>query len=261
MAIRPGYGAWPDWHCSGSARQASRSTCGISRISGLVERLTQKDPANAAWQRDLSVSYSKVGGVLGDQGDHTGALKSYNDSLAIRQKLAKQHPSNAAWQLDLSNGYERVGSAQSAQGDLAGALESYHSELAITDKLVKQDPSNAEWQLDLSIGYEKIGDVQSARGDLAGALKSNRDCLAIREKLAKQDPSNAGWQSDLAYSYWCTGSALARSDPHSQKEARSMIEKGRDILRQLKEQTGLGAQAQGWLDSIEADLRKMQGQK
>jgi hypothetical protein len=42
------------------------------------------------------------------------------------------------------------------------------------------------------------------------------------------------------------------------------VEKGRDILRQLKEQTGLTAQQaqqQGWLDSIEADLQKMQENK
>jgi hypothetical protein len=36
-----------------------------------------------------------------------------------------------------------------------------------------------------------------------------------------------------------------------------MVEKGRDILRQLKERTALTVDQQGWLDSIEADLRKM----
>ena len=40
-----------------------------------------------------------------------------------------------------------------------------------------------------------------------------------------------------------------------------MLEKGRDIVRQLKERTGLGVQQQGWLDLIEADLRKMQEKK
>jgi len=90
---------------------------------------------------------------------------------------------------------------------------------------------------------------------------SERECLVIRENLAKQDPSNAAWQSDLAYSYWFTGTTLARSDPKSQKEARSIIEKGRDILRQLKERAGLGAQEQRWLDSIEAYLRTMQENK
>jgi hypothetical protein len=83
----------------------------------------------------------------------------------------------------------------------------------------------------------------------------------LQRKLAKQDPSNAGWQAGLAYSYWFTGKTLAQSDPHSQEEARSMIEKGRDILRRLKESTGLAAQHQRWLDSIEADLQQMQKKK
>ena len=92
-------------------------------------------------------------------------------------------------------------------------------------------------------------------------LKSYRDGLAIREKLAKQDPGNAGWQRDIAWVYWQTGSAWAEVEPKSKNEARAMVEKGRDILRQLKERTGLTANQQRWLDSIEADLRKMQKKK
>jgi hypothetical protein len=99
--------------------------------------------------------------------------------------------------------------------------------------------------------------VQRAQGDLAGALKSYRDSLAICEKLAQQDPSNAGWQSNLAWAYWRIGSTWARVDPKSKSEARATVEKGRDILRQLKERSGLTANQQGWLDSIEADLQNM----
>ena len=98
--------------------------------------------------------------------------------------------------------------------------------------------------------------MQSAQGDLAGALKSSRDSLAIFEKLAKRDPGNAGWQADLAFSYWRTGTKLARSDPQSKKDARTMVEKGRDVLRKLKTRSGLTRQQQQWLDSMEADLRK-----
>ena len=101
-----------------------------------------------------------------------------------------------------------------------------------------------------------MGDVQSAQGDPAGPLKSYRDSLAIFEKFAKQDPGNAGWQADLAFSYWRTGTRLARSDAQSKKDARTMVEKGRDILRALKTRTGLTRQQQQWLDSMEADLQK-----
>jgi Flp pilus assembly protein TadD len=145
---------------------------------------------------------------------------------------------------------------QSAQGDLPGALKSSQDSLAIFEKLAKRDPGNAALQRDLSVSYNKVGDVQSAQGDLAGALKSSRDSLAIFEKLAKLDPSNAGWQADLAFSYWRTGTRLARSDPQSKKAARTMVENGRDILRELKTRSGLTRQQQQWLDSIEADLGK-----
>ncbi len=60
-----------------------------------AEKLAAQDPGNAEWQRDLSVSYEKIGDVQRAQGDLGGALKAYQDSLAIRQKLAAQDPGNA----------------------------------------------------------------------------------------------------------------------------------------------------------------------
>ena len=42
----------------------------------IIARLAKADPGNAGWQRDLSVSYIKVGGVLEAQGDLPEALKS-----------------------------------------------------------------------------------------------------------------------------------------------------------------------------------------
>ena len=68
----------------------------------IAERLAKADPGNAGWQRDLSVSYNKVGDVLVAQGNLPEALKSYRDSLAIADRLAKADPGNAGWQRDLS---------------------------------------------------------------------------------------------------------------------------------------------------------------
>jgi tetratricopeptide (TPR) repeat protein len=221
------------------------------------EKLVNRDPANAGWQRDLSISYNKVGTVLSAQGELSGALKSYRDSLAIAEKLAKQDPTNAGWQRDLSVSYDKVGTVLSAQGELSDALKNYRDSLALREKLAKQDPANADSQRNLSISYDKVGTVLSAQGELSDALKNYRDSLAIAEKLAKQDPTNAGWQHDLAWIYWRTGSTWAKVEPESRKEARGMLEKGRDVLRESKERTGLTANAQGWLDGIEAELRKM----
>ena len=231
----------------------------MDAINARIRKYHEDNPPEAGHLdalREQTVSLGQQGDILRDEGKLEPALKSYRDGLAIFEKLAKQDPGNAGWQRDLSVSYNKVGDTQSAQGDLAGALKSYRDSLAIREKLAKQDRGNAGWQRDLSVSYNKVGDVQSAQGDLAGALKSSRDSLAIFEKLAKRDPSNAGWQADLAFSYWRTGTRLARSDPQSKKDARTMVEKGRDILRELRTRSGLTRQQQQWLDSIEADLRK-----
>jgi hypothetical protein len=39
--------------------------------------LAARDPNNAEWQRDVSVSYEKIGNVQVTQGDLAGALASY----------------------------------------------------------------------------------------------------------------------------------------------------------------------------------------
>ena len=77
------------------------------------ERLAKADPGNAGWQRDLSVSYERVGDVLVAQGALADALKAYRDSLAIRERLAKADPGNAGWQVDVAFAYWRL----AANGD------------------------------------------------------------------------------------------------------------------------------------------------
>jgi hypothetical protein len=48
------------------------------------------------------VSYNKVGNVLVAQGNLPEALKSYQDSFAVRDVLSKYDPANAGLQRDLS---------------------------------------------------------------------------------------------------------------------------------------------------------------
>ena len=53
----------------------------------IVDGLPNPILGNADRQRDLSVSYEKIGDVQVAQGDLAGALKSYSDSFAINDRL------------------------------------------------------------------------------------------------------------------------------------------------------------------------------
>jgi hypothetical protein len=64
--------------------------------------------ARSNWQRDLSVSYNRIGDVQRAQGDLPSALSSYKQGLEIAQKLAARDPANTDWQRDLSVSYERI---------------------------------------------------------------------------------------------------------------------------------------------------------
>ena len=56
------------------------------------ERLAASDPGNAGWQRDLSVSWERIGGIRERQHDRAGALEAWRQALTISLPLAKAHP-------------------------------------------------------------------------------------------------------------------------------------------------------------------------
>ena len=97
----------------------------FTESKNIADKLAAADPGNAQWQRDLSVSWNKLGDVRVAQGDLPGALQAFTESKNIRDKLAAADPGNAEWQRDLSVSWNRLGDVREAQGDLPGALQAY----------------------------------------------------------------------------------------------------------------------------------------
>ena len=139
---------------------------------------------NARLQRELSVSYNRIGDVLVAQGNLTAALKSFRASLTIRERLAKADAGNAGWQSDLAVSFSRIGEVLVARGNLEEALKSFRASHDIIERLAKADVGNAGWQSDLAVSYNRIGDVFVAQGNLAAALKRFRASYDIVERLA-----------------------------------------------------------------------------
>ena len=173
------------------------------------ERLAAADRSNTQWQRDLSVSYDKVGDVLVAQGKLEEALKAYRDSLAItrapRRRRSQQYAVAAR-----SVGLVRQGRRRAGGAGQAATRRSRPTATASPSGSGSPPPirSNTQWQRDLSVSYDKVGDVLVAQGKLEEALKAYRDSLAIAERLAAADRSNTQWQRDLSVSYDKIGDVL-----------------------------------------------------
>ena len=172
----------------------------LMEIHHIVERAAA-DPSNAQAQRDLSISYKRLGDLMRAVGNLPEAERFYRDGLAIAERLAAAEPSNAEAQRDRSVSYNRLGDLMRAVGNLPEAERFYRDGLAIAERLAAADPSNAEAQRDRSVSYERLGDLMRAVGNLPEAERFYRDALNIRERLAAADPSNAEAQRDRSVSY------------------------------------------------------------
>jgi hypothetical protein len=123
------------------------------------DRLAKSDPFNAGRQRDLSLSFDKVGNVQVAQGDLAGALKSYRDSLAIRDRLAKSDPGNAGWQRDLCVSCAKLGDCLQKCGELEKALDALRQAHEIMLQLTAMYPEHPGWKRDLAWLENRINEL------------------------------------------------------------------------------------------------------
>ncbi|MGB2746957.1 MAG: tetratricopeptide repeat protein, partial [Thiofilum sp.] len=152
--------------------ETSTALAKYKQAQSFMLELATASPTNFDIQRELSVSYEKVGNIQQAKGEQEAALRSYQQSLAIREKLAAHDPQQVEWQRDLSVSYDNVGAIQQAKGEYEAALRSYQQSLAIAEKLAAHDPQQVEWQRDLSVSYDKVGAIQQAKGEYEAALRS-----------------------------------------------------------------------------------------
>jgi tetratricopeptide (TPR) repeat protein len=137
-----------------------------ARLSGyrdsfaIRDRLAKADTGNARAQRDLSVSYARIGDVLVAQGNLPEALKSCGDSLAIADRLAKADPGNAGWQRDLSGSYARLALVFSQSGDKARAFDALRQGREIMLRMTALSRDNAIWKHDLAWFDKQIATLQ-----------------------------------------------------------------------------------------------------
>ncbi|HPI60432.1 hypothetical protein, partial [Zoogloea sp.] len=66
-----------------------------------AEKLARAEPQRADYQRDLSVSYNKLGDLMTALGNGDDAQRYFQQALNIAEKLARAEPQRADYQRDL----------------------------------------------------------------------------------------------------------------------------------------------------------------
>jgi serine/threonine-protein kinase len=104
----------------------------------ICQRRATDDPKDAQAQRDLSISYTKLGDVYLRLGRTADALKAYQDDLAIRQRRATDDPHSFEGQTDLAVSYSKLGQAEQQALAFESAAAWYGQGLTVLKTLDQQ---------------------------------------------------------------------------------------------------------------------------
>ena len=89
---------------------------------GSVAGSPETDPDSAVKQRDLSISFNKLGDVSVASGDLKAARVYFEDGLQIRRQLAEANPDSAEKQRELWVSHYKIADVLEREGH-AGAME------------------------------------------------------------------------------------------------------------------------------------------
>ena len=74
----------------------------VEHFAATVQRLAAAQPGNTEWQRDLSVSFNKLGAVEVAAGNLAAARQRFEAGFAIRERLVEQWPDHPQFANDMA---------------------------------------------------------------------------------------------------------------------------------------------------------------
>ena len=138
---------------SATSRSAGRgsATCAVAQgdlpgalqaytdSKNIADRLAAADPGNAQWQRDLSVSWDKLGNVRGRRATCPARSRPTPRARASADRLAAADPGNAEWQRDLIVSLAKLAESAAAGPTPSAVADHYRGALHIARDLAASD--------------------------------------------------------------------------------------------------------------------------
>jgi tetratricopeptide (TPR) repeat protein len=201
-------------------------------IAEVFERRVQQAPGRADYQRNLAVSFEKLGVLMRALGQGEQEREFFEKSLAIWTRLAEAEPQRTDYQRGLCVPFERLGDLMSALGQGGKAREFFEKSLAIWTKLTDGEPGRADYQKGLCVPLDRLGDLMRSLGQGEQAREFFEKSLAIKKQLANAEPGWADYQRDLSVSFERLGD-LMKALLGQGEQARGFFEKSLAIAQRL----------------------------
>jgi tetratricopeptide (TPR) repeat protein len=165
-----------------------------------ARRRWELDPEDARKQRDLAVSFERLGYVCVALGRTEDALKYYDDGLKIGRQLADADPKHAQKQRDLVACFYKRGCARAAVGDYEAAIDEFQRGVTVLDRLIEakllvESSGKDKANLQHNITFCQYAIV--ATGEWEALLKSDTKQLPELLSVRATELANRGRLNDV----------------------------------------------------------------
>ena len=178
------------------------------RAMEIRRELSAKAPDDPVLRNEVAASHIRIGDILKNTGDVSGAFSEYDQALAIRETL----PETTKYQRMLSLVLNSAGKMLVQMGKLEDARSNYDRSLAISKKLAADNPTDDHLQRELSVAYARVAEVFQETGDYSAAMRRFRQMLRIRQTLAKNNPDSGRYRRDVAVAHLFIGRAYQEQE-------------------------------------------------
>ncbi|MGH4008451.1 MAG: CHAT domain-containing protein [Pseudonocardiaceae bacterium] len=158
----------------------------VVRYRRLLDAFTQRaqaEPDRADYQRDLSISYNKLGDLYRALGQGEQALKLYQQSLNIRDRLAQAEPDRADYQRDLSVSYQRLGLCFAELGNSEQAAASLERHLQLALDVYQRSPGQVDTVVDLAIALHLTAGPDADGDERNQQARDLLEVLEVEQRL------------------------------------------------------------------------------
>ncbi|MBL0220175.1 MAG: protein kinase [Myxococcales bacterium] len=181
-----------------------------STANALRQFLLSLDPGDPTRLHAAAASQDRLGDLLAERGDPTGARRAYETSLALVEHLATDPESKR----DVFVSLLLIGGTSADAGDLTRAVTDLTRAKQIAVELAAAAPKDRDARRDLMVAHQRLGIVLKARGALPAALEDFRAALVLSAALLAETPDAVETIRDHALNHDMLAQALlAQADP------------------------------------------------
>jgi serine/threonine-protein kinase len=171
------------------------------RMADLADELAAAEPGAL----DSQKVKASVDATLGDFqlskiGDAEGAIKLFEQALALRRQWLAREPSSDDAKRGVANILGAIARARLQLGDPARARDMYREEIELREQFSQALADQLELRRERAGLCDKLGDLSVSLGDLEAGREHFQEALRLRREIAAQHPDETQAQRDALLS-------------------------------------------------------------